>query len=518
MTESFKYARLFGLAFLGVALPSLAQAKDYNVSGAEEVQDALHMAQGGDRLLLAPGFYAALTLGGKKDILDFSEPVELLPQNPADKPVMAKLSIVNVSNLKLSGLLFDYTYSAGDASSLRAFTIQNSAMITFANCVFDGDVATGTGTFADGYGNGIALGVTNSKSIRIENNLFLNWLRAAVFSGVEDLTVTHNEVTSIRSDGFDFVAITGARIESNHMHDFRLAPNSGDHWDMIQFWTNGTKTPSTNIVIRNNFLDSGTGGSTQSIFMRNDQVDRGLAGEDMFYRNILIEGNVIRNAHSNAIIVGETQKLKVSRNTVLQAVSLAAGGKVSVPSIRVKEMSRDVEITRNILPRIPKLFNAPPAGWIVADNVAAQRDDSSAASYVGRIFVDALADKSMRLLDLAILPETELAGLSIGSPLSALDASPDKPVGIILNRRGEGGILQQELSLLGANGPKGPMSLAAASVSWSFGDGDKSSGLTVSHTYQAAGTYKVTATVEFPNQIAIRCERTVIIGHEANDP
>jgi hypothetical protein len=518
MTESFKYARLFGLALLSLALPSLTQAKDYNVSSAEEVQDALHLAQGGDRLLLAPGYYAALTLGGKKDVLDFSEPVEVLPQNPADKPVIAKLTVVNVSNLKFSGLLFDYTYSAGDAPSLRAFTILNSAMITFTNCVFDGDAAIGTGTFADGFGTGIALGVTDSKSIKVENSLFLNWLRAAVFSGVEDLTVTQNEVTSIRSDGFDFAAITGARIEANHMHDFRLAPNSGDHWDMIQFWTNGTKTPSTDIVIRNNFLDAGTGGGTQSIFMRNDLVDRGLAGDEMLYRNILVEGNVIRNAHGNAIVVGETQNVKVRHNTLLQAKSLAAGGKVSVPSIRVALPSRNVEITANILPKIPKLFNAPPEGWIVSGNIAAQRDDSSAANYYGRVFIDALADKSMRLFDLAILPQSALAGLSIGSPLSTLDVSPDKPVGIISNKRGEGGILHQDFSLFGAYGPLGPMNLSAAVVNWSFGDGESSLGRSVSHTYQMAGTYKVSATVKLPDQTLVRCERTILVGYETSNP
>ena len=65
---------------------------------------------------------------------------------------------------------------------------------------------------------------------------------------------------------------------------------------MIQFWTSGTTSPSTNIVIRGNILDSGDGGWTQSIFMRNEMVDTGGAGDAMFYQNILIEDNVIYNA------------------------------------------------------------------------------------------------------------------------------------------------------------------------------------------------------------------------------
>ena len=54
---------------------------------------------------------------------------------------------------------------------------------------------------------------------------------------------------------------------------------------MIQFWTAGTTSPSTNIIIAGNFLDSGNGDLTQSIFMRNEVVDHRAAATKCIYRN-----------------------------------------------------------------------------------------------------------------------------------------------------------------------------------------------------------------------------------------
>ena len=94
-----------------------------------------------------------------------------------------------------------------------------------------------------------------------------------------------------------FSNIDGVLIENNYIHDFRGSPGSGDHCDMIQFWTAGTTSPSTNITIRANVLDIGNGTATQSIFMRNEMVDTGQAGTEMYYKNVVIEDNTITNAH-----------------------------------------------------------------------------------------------------------------------------------------------------------------------------------------------------------------------------
>jgi hypothetical protein len=521
MIEMLRMKRIFESVLAGVLLcygaADFAQAKDFPVSTPDEVSQALSAAQGGDRIVLAPGLYRVLSIKGQKDVgLGFASPVIVTSQNAGDKAVIAKLELVDASNLTFDGLRFDYTYSAGDKVNYQPFSVVRSRDVSFANSVFDGDVAVGTGTPDDGFGTGKGLNISNSKAIVVENNIFFNWHRAAVFGYVEDLTVKANEVTSVRSDGFDFAAITTALIEGNHMHDFRIAANTGDHWDMIQFWTNKTNIPSTNITIRNNFLDSGTGAGTQSIFMRNEEVDNGRMGDEMLYQNILIEGNLIRNAHLNAIVVGEGKSIQITRNTLLQSMTVAEGGKVSVPSIRVALPATDVEISNNIYPKTPKLFAKPPAGWTISGNVEAQRDDSGGANYYGRNFVDALSYKTKMISDLALLPDSAWAGKSVGSPLSDFDTTPDKPMAFFTHSRGDDGILQQDFQVPGAYGPSGQLDVSVAKVSWSFGDGETGTGQRISHTYQTAGSYTVTATVKLPDMDAIVCERTIVVGFETS--
>ena len=116
----------------------------------------------------------------------------------------------------------------------------------------------------------------------------------------------------------NFAQVERVRIEANHIHDFNRVLESPDHADMIQFWTNGTTSPSSDITIRGNILNSGAGWFTQSIFMRNELVDSGKAEAEMFYRNVIIEDNVIINAHLHGISVGETAGLKIANNTVIR--------------------------------------------------------------------------------------------------------------------------------------------------------------------------------------------------------
>ncbi|WP_208734635.1 right-handed parallel beta-helix repeat-containing protein, partial [Corallococcus praedator] len=138
----------------------------------------------------------------------------------------------------------------------------------------------------------------------------------------------------------------GVVIEGNRLHDFRASPTSADHPDMIQFWTNGTRTPTRDVIIRDNVLDIGNGTATQSIFMRNDQVDRGEAGREMFYRNVTIEDNVIVNGAANGLVVGETDGLVVRNNTVLrgEGVRKDGVGASETPLIKIADKSVGVVI------------------------------------------------------------------------------------------------------------------------------------------------------------------------------
>ena len=162
---------------------------------------------------------------------------------------------------------------------------------------------------------------------------------------------------------------------------------------MIQFWTNGTDAPSTDIMIRGNLLASGRGTWTQSIFMRNEEVDTGRAGMEMFYRNILIEENVIANAHLHGITVGETEGLVIRQNTVLRN-ALSEGEDDNpplwTPMIRVVEEARNVYITGNIVAKIAGYEGQ--TDWQVSDNLFVQDRTRMEAGFYDKVFTGSPVD------------------------------------------------------------------------------------------------------------------------------
>lgn len=356
-----------------------------SVSNAAELYAALSAAQGGERIELAGGDYGKLNLSG----LSFASTVTLVSADAGDPAVVRGLSVTGSSHLALDGIRFDYVYQDGQATTYRPFQVTNSSYITIRNSVFDGDQVATAGIEGE-YGTGFGLRVSDSQNVEIENNEFFDFWKALSVGESDRVEIVGNDIHSIRSDGINFASVSGLLIEGNHIHDFLGNAAFGDHRDMIQSWTTGTDEPSTDIVIRGNFLDAGDGNMTQSIFLRNEEVDTGRAGAEMFYRNITITDNVIYNAHVNGIVVGETNGLTIDNNTLLfdaAAISADTEKGRGAPYIRVATGSTDVAVTDNILHKAI----AAVAGWTLANNLLVQNTDPNGATWYGKLFLDALA-------------------------------------------------------------------------------------------------------------------------------
>lgn len=394
-----------------------------NVTSSAELMSAmsaLASATAGTTILLAPGNYGDLRLNAKygQPWAQFSGEVTIKSADAAHPATFSSVGLTGVSNLTFDGVKFDYTAAAGALDYIRPFNINGSSNITIENSTFDGDLAHGTGTPIDGYGTGWGLFVSNSSHVTVDNNDFFNWVRAALFSGVDNLTVEGNNVHDNRMDGLTFAQVSHVLIENNFIHDFRTDPANGDHPDMIQFWTAGTTRPSTDITIQGNFLDSGSGAWTQSIFMRNELVDQGKAGLEMYYQNVTIENNVIYNAHTHGITVGETVGLTIQNNTILQnpASALTDNPGLYIPTIHVRDASQDVLIAHNVLPQAhnPQL-TMPSKQRTVTGNLFVQSHDSHGANYVRNLFVNPFAGASATLHDLKAVPGGIIDQMNVGS-------------------------------------------------------------------------------------------------------
>lgn len=457
------------------------------VSTLADLKSALSAAKGGETILLKGGNYDKLVLSS----WDFPSSVTIASADPGDPAVFSGLTLTNMGNLTLDGVVFDYTYQPGQNYSFAPFDVRSSHHVTIRNSVFDGDLAHGTGTFDDGYGTGYGLGVRGSRNIRIENNEFHDFGRGAVFDKSSEIVISGNDIHRISSDGINFAQVQDVLIEGNFLHDFLRSPDSTSHADVIQVWTSGTTVPSGNITIRGNRLDIGDGDWAQSIFMRNEKVDSQGAGKGMYYYDILIEDNVVVNGHIHGITVGETDGLTIRNNTLVHAGSdegaVITG--VQIPAIRVADKATDVVVTDNIAAAVYGYDGQ--SGWTVKGNLLLSPED-----YVDN-FVTSTIYYNEGIHEFRARPGGAIDKAGAG----AAETHDTHPVSLTAqfdtirdDQSLSTWIFDASASAVGKAGfPEGTVFL------WDFGDGTTASGRIVQHSYADDGHHDARLTIQLPD-------------------
>ena len=315
-----------------------------SVSNAAELSAALSSAQGGDRIELAGGDYGKVWVGN-----DFASDVTIVSADPSDPAIFHELHINGATHIVFDGLVLDYINDPADPYYVKPFEVVTSSFITIRNSVFDGDEIPSADGSGD-YGTGIGLWVRWSDHIVIENNEIFEFLRGVNVGSSSDIVLRANDVHTVRSEGFDFWNVHGVLIEDNWIHDFKRLFGS-DHPDMIQFWNVVAGEFSEDVIIRGNFLDSGDGGWTQSIFIFNEVVFRNGAGYESYFRNFLIEDNVIYNDHVHGITIGAVDGLQILNNTLLHntASNLPVNQGGGAPLINIFGKTLNATIEGNIV-------------------------------------------------------------------------------------------------------------------------------------------------------------------------
>ena len=488
------------------------------VSTSAQLYQALANATGGEVIQLAAGDYGTLSLSPYSSFnVDFPSNVTITSADPLHPASFSGLSLASVSNLTLDGVVCDYTYQPGDPLYTAPFSVYDGHNITIRNSTFSGDDASGLSATDDGYAAGIGLSIYKSTGVTVEGNDISNFYRGITVSDSTGIDITGNDLHEMRSDGMNFAQVTDVVIEANHIHDFRTAGGSGDHPDMIQFWTAGTTAPSTDIVIRGNVLDVGDGTWTQSIFMGNELVSQGLAGPEMYYQNVTIEGNVIVNGHLHGITVAQTDGLVINQNTVLHTDGLSpdgADGGVEIPTINISPVSTNVSVTGNVTASVNGWTSQ--AGWTVGQNAFVQDQNPDAPGYYGNVFISSSLISNDGVHDFLALPGGMIDLLGAGAPMTR-DFLPE-PGGVAA-------LFQVTEDLQGTEQTRifdasfclsdiGTLP-AGAVFQWSFGDGTTATGLTVTHKYEGAGHYAVSLTVRLPSGASDTVQG--VIGIQGND-
>ncbi len=378
------------------------------VTSATELNQVLSQATGGETILLASGDYGKLSL---KDT-QYASNVTIKSADPNDPASFSEMYLNNTSNLTFDEIKFDYTFSAGDANHTTKFHIRDSSNITIDNSVFDGDFASGTGTTADGTGFGRGLSIWGSDNIDVINTEFHSWWKALSAAQSSDINFSGNNIHTIRSDGISLSEVQNVLIENNYIHDFGGAAGSGDHRDMIQIQRpNGTG--SSDIIIRNNILDIGSGDYAQGIWAGDDKSDS--SDPSHWHYNIVIEDNILYNAHANGIALHTTDGLTITNNTVVAVPTQQTGG-VTIPKIIVGASSQNVTIEQNIAPAV--VGHQGQSGWNVQDNVIVQNNDPSAPGHYDTQFIYYATSATDGYNQFGTLPGSTADQLNAGSSLA----------------------------------------------------------------------------------------------------
>ncbi|NOE35820.1 right-handed parallel beta-helix repeat-containing protein [Ruegeria sp. HKCCD7318] len=347
------------------------------VTSAVELNQALSQATGGETILLAAGDYGTLNLSGTQ----FKANVTIKSADPNAMASFSGMYLKQTSNITFENIEFDYTYQNGQTEFAKPFVIENSSNVIISGSVFDGDVASGTGTAADGLGTGKGLVVKGSDNVDIVNTEFYNWWNALTVNTSTNVDIVGNNIHSIRSDGIKLGSSDSVLIEQNYIHDFKGDDSLSDHRDMIQI-QRSSGTGVNDLTIRDNVFDMGAGDWTQTIWAGHDRAD--ATDPTNWHTNLVIENNVIYNAHTHGISINLTDGLTIQNNTLL-AVDRAQTGGITIPKILVSSNSKNVAIEQNVAPTVGG-YNGQ-TDWSVTDNVYVQNIDPSKPDYYDSHFV-----------------------------------------------------------------------------------------------------------------------------------
>lgn len=295
-------SRILGADPVRMAAAGRRTVSDVHVDSTAGLVAALKAAQPGDVIKLAPGVYD--DFGGKFSPR-FDSPVTITSADPTKPAIFTDFTLARAQGLTFKQVDFA-TLDSSDkiAEGIRywAFKIVKSEDIHFDQVHVHGSLDK------DSSNDVMGIQIRDSANVSITNSTFEQLERAAAIGQTQGVNVSGNVVKDLRSDGFDFAEVSNVRVVGNFLTNF--VPVAGDHPDAIQFWTSGTKTASTDILISGNVVVRGEGEYVQGIFLR-DQTG------SLPYERVTIENNLIVGTGYNGIRIQGAKDLTLTNNELV---------------------------------------------------------------------------------------------------------------------------------------------------------------------------------------------------------
>lgn len=314
-----------------IGCPSSA-THSITVSTKSELEKALECAVPATSVVLKPGNYGIVAIGEVRGV----KLTSAAPETPA---IFRQLTIdggedVELSNLRFEGIVGSVPHHLG---------IWNSRGIQATDLQF---------RTAAGPAGGMTAAVLLRRSQRVEmRRLDITGPTTGItFDRMTDIVIADCFIHDFQSDGIVGTGSSQIVISGNHITEGHPAP--GDHPDGIQLFTINSKESASDIVIKDNLIERGSGDLIQGIFL-GDETSK------LPYRNIRIEGNLIVGSMYHGIMLGGAIDATVINNTVIPSADMQNWIRIykAQPLVFSGNIAQDFIIDQQIVHSGPMMAN-----------------------------------------------------------------------------------------------------------------------------------------------------------------
>ncbi len=268
------------------------------VTNQTELSAAVKAAKAGDTVVLAAGNYKELLVDDKIS----ATAITFKSESSTNPAVIGYVRAIRSDGVAFQDLKVGRNLVEGvDQYYTNMALAQNSKNVSFQGVQF-----FSTGADASYLGRGLM--IRDSENITVKASDFSHLSTGMLTMTSTGINVLDSKFHDLRIDGAEFTAVKNVVIDGNDFRDFRSSYT--DHADAIQFWTNGTKQASTDVVISNNVVMPGTGKGSQGIFIQDE-----IGG--IPYERITIKNNLLldKGEYWNGITVRGGKDITIEGNT-----------------------------------------------------------------------------------------------------------------------------------------------------------------------------------------------------------
>jgi len=280
-----------------------ADARTIPVTSDSALASAIAGAKSGDRIVLSPGNYGQLSIGGRAIE---GTPVTITAAATAKRPVVSNVDVDRSRGWIVEGL--EIGGSSGRRG--RVVFVTNSTDIGILN-----NFVRGSNLNNDPWDDDVTgIGVRNSERVEVSRNRIRDSGTGVSVAESTDVLFAGNSIAFVR-EGSQWVATRRTTLRCNRIS--HIFPNLllKEHPDAIQGWPNRTGN-NTDTLIEGNVLMLGGPRAVHGIFMQGRITPDG-SGKPASVRNLTVRDNIYYGSALHGISFGGLENALIEHNTVL---------------------------------------------------------------------------------------------------------------------------------------------------------------------------------------------------------